>query len=181
MTEEWKPIAGYAGYYEAGNHGHVRSVTRLVPHGQFGAMRPLKGRLIREWTNSKGYQCVALSKNGKVRKFRVHNLICDTFHPNPDSLPCVNHKNGIKSDNSASNLEHSSYSANNQHAFDTGLNKPTYYWGEHIGTSVLTEESVRAMRSMKASGQTGITIARHFKVSHSTACRAINGDTWANL
>lgn len=48
----------------------------------------------------------------------VHRLVAETFIPNPNNLPCVNHRDGDKSNNSVDNLEWSSYSDNLQHAYD---------------------------------------------------------------
>ena len=69
---------------------------------------------------------MALSKDGVVEKFRVHNLICNAFHPKPDWAECSNHKDGNKLNNSAKNLEHATYSENNKHAFRTELKPPEY-------------------------------------------------------
>ena len=39
-----------------------------------------------------GYLKVGLSKNGKTDIIRVHRIVAQTFLPNPDNLPEVNHK-----------------------------------------------------------------------------------------
>lgn len=44
-------------------------------------------------------------KNGKRRNYRIHRLVAETFIPNPDNLPMVNHKDENKLNNEASNLE----------------------------------------------------------------------------
>ena len=62
--------------------------------------------------------------NGKLKTMLVHRLVTKAFILNPNNKPHTNHKNGIKSDNRAVNLEHCTRSENNKHAFRTGLNKP---------------------------------------------------------
>lgn len=41
----------------------------------------------------------------KEKKELVHRLVAKTFIPNPSNLPCVNHKDECKSNNSVENLE----------------------------------------------------------------------------
>lgn len=64
-----------------------------------------------------GYVYFRLSKNNKKKRFLGHRLVAEYFLPNPDKLPVVNHKNGIKKDNRIENLEWCSYSENTIHSY----------------------------------------------------------------
>ena len=128
----WKAIRGYEGYYEVSDLGEVRSLDRVVTEksGKHqGKRRFLKGSNMK-LTESKGnnrnqgYYVVNLHKDHKTQVIPVHILVARTFIPNPDNLPTVNHKDGNKHNNFASNLEWVSYADNNIHALHTGLRKP---------------------------------------------------------
>jgi len=64
-----------------------------------------------------GYKRITYNK----KKLYVHRLVAQAHIPNPDNLPQVNHKNGIKDDNRVENLEWVTREQNLQHAFETGL------------------------------------------------------------
>lgn len=66
-----------------------------------------------------GYRHVILNRKHK----NVHRLIAETLVPNPNDLPCVNHKDGNKLNNSVGNLEWCTHSENTIHAYKTGLQK----------------------------------------------------------
>ena len=90
----WRPIVGYEGDYEVSSDGRVRS--RKTGHSR--EMKPKHNRFT-------GYDYVILSKGGKSKTFSIHRLVAVAFIPNPSSLPQVNHKNEIKTDNRVTNLE----------------------------------------------------------------------------
>ena len=55
--------------------------------------------------NNRGYVCVRLSKNNKKRGFTLHRLVAIAFLPNPNKLPCINHKDESHDNNCVDNLE----------------------------------------------------------------------------
>ncbi len=62
--------------------------------------------------DKQGYSQVKLKG---VRK-RVHRLVAETFIPNPNNSPCVNHKNEVKTDNKTENLEWCDIAYNNAYS-----------------------------------------------------------------
>jgi HNH endonuclease len=76
-----------------------------------------RGRILVCPIGSHGYRSLHASKNGVRKTFLVHRVVAELFLSNPSQLPCVNHKNGVKVFNAASNLEWCTHSHNIQHAF----------------------------------------------------------------
>lgn len=60
-----------------------------------------------------GYLTVDLYKSNKPTKVTIHRLLAETFIPNPDNKPCVDHKDGDRKNNRLSNLRWATYSENN--------------------------------------------------------------------
>lgn len=56
-------------------------------------------------SDSNGYVMVYAKINGFNSMYFLHRLVAETFIPNPDNLPCVNHLNEIRNDNRVENLE----------------------------------------------------------------------------
>ena len=85
------------------------------------------GKIIKPHTDINGYQRIGLRVKGKQKKFYIHRLVAGAFIENPKNKETVNHKNGVKSDNSVVNLEWMTNKENLKHAYDTGLKKRNYY------------------------------------------------------
>ena len=52
-----------------------------------------------------GYVRTTLRVDKNKKSFGVHCLVAKAFIPNPDNLPCVNHKDECKTNNRVENLE----------------------------------------------------------------------------
>lgn len=122
--EEWRDIAGYEGLYQVSNLGRVRSLDHIVKRNN-GKML-CKGRVLQPKAPTP-YLGVMLSKNGKAHPARVHRLVAMAFVPNPDGLPVVDHIDGNKTNNVASNLRWCTGGQNIRFASDMGLMKAVPY------------------------------------------------------
>ena len=112
MREEWRDIEGYKGLYQVSNKGRVKSLERTVWNGKGYYKAPER---ILKAGKARGYLRVRLYKDNKAKWECVHRLVATAFIPNPNSLPFVNHKNEVKSDNYVQNLEWCNASYNNSY------------------------------------------------------------------
>ena len=107
MEEIWKDIKDYEGLYQVSNLGNVKRNNHIL------------------YKTKRTYYGVILSKNNIKKYKNIHRLVAETFIPNPDNKPQVNHIDGNKLNNNKNNLEWVTISENGKHAYRIGLEKPT--------------------------------------------------------
>lgn len=112
--EYWIPVKRFYGFYEISNLGRVKSLERVVSHYMGSAIR--KEKILKHcFVANNRYLRVVLCKKGEEFVFRTARLMAKHFHPNPKRKKQVNHKNFIKTDNRAVNLEWSTQKENIRH------------------------------------------------------------------
>ena len=123
--EIWKDIKNYEGYYQVSNLGRIKRVERKVKiknrNREYELL--LKENILQCFYCPKGYIRVLLTKDTKPKTYMIHRLVAETFIPNPDNLPQVNHIDGVKNHNNVENLEWCTQSYNIKHSYEIGLRK----------------------------------------------------------
>ena len=115
--ELWKDIRGFEGWYQVSDYGNVR---RIAPVN--GAKRC---KNLKPWKSTRGYYYVTLNVRCIKTVFRLNRLVAEYFlPPKTESQTDVNHIDGDKGNNAASNLEWCTRKENMEHAIRTGLFVP---------------------------------------------------------
>lgn len=107
----------------------------------------VKGKMLKQHIDKKGYKRITLIKELKKETVRVHRLVCEAFIPNFENLPQVNHINGVKTDNRIANLEWVSAKSNIQHAIKENLKKYDY---KNKKVLVVCDTNKRVFNSIKS-------------------------------
>lgn len=176
--EIWKDIKGFEGLYQISSEGRVKSLPKKSGSCYRGE-RILKTetRLTKD-----GYCRANLQKDGKATDKRVNRLVAETFIPNPENKPTVNHKNGIKTDNRVENLEWSTREENMQHAYDNKLKVAAA--GSGNVHAKLKDDDVREIRKcyVKGSREFGtVALAKKFGVTPRVINLVIHNKSYKNV
>lgn len=94
-----KFIEGYENLYSVDEQGNVFS--------------HYSNKVLTPCTDGHGYWYVNLQKDGKRKSKKIHRIVAETFLPNPNNYPCVNHKDENTRNNCVNNLEWCTYEYNN--------------------------------------------------------------------
>lgn len=126
------------------------------------------------------YSTLKFSVNNITKTMLVHRLVAETYIPNPENKPEVNHWDGNTHNNNVDNLVWSTTSENQLHKHHI-LKKCN---GEEHGKSKLTKENIEYIRKNyiprhKQYGMNGL--ARKFNIAAGTIHSIIHNKTWTLL
>lgn len=168
MTTKFKDVVGYEGFYFVSEKGKIKSTERKGT---------IKG-FLSPGVTKQGYRRVSLLKGGRRKSIFVHVLVAKAWIPNPLNRPFVNHKDGNKLNNHASNLEWVTASENCQHAYNNGLRKAHPTIGEKHPSSKLKEQQVVAILKSNLSQQ---KLSKFYKVSAGVIQRIKQRKSWKHV
>lgn len=180
-NEKWVAVevgGFFEGLYEISNMGRVKILSKLLNarHGK----RKTKQRITLGHPTTNGYRDIIFKKQGVYKHASVHRLVAENFVPNPENKPYVNHKNAIKWDNRAENLEWVTPSENNYHASALGINNALK--GENHPRAKLTEAQVVEIRKLYKSGKhTHRGLSERFGVAFSQIRGIVTYATWKHV
>jgi hypothetical protein len=142
LDEKWLSVVDYEGHYEVSSFGRVRSIDRTDSYGRFR-----RGRVLKPGRNPKGYLAINLCLGGGRRTGFIHVLVARAFiGPRPQGME-VNHKDGVKANNHACNLEYATPKQNMEHAAANGLLR--HNRGEAHHNCKLTQSQVDEIRRLR--------------------------------
>ena len=99
----------------------------------------------------RGRYHVNLYRSKNLARKQVSRIVAETYLPNPEKHPCVNHIDGNPLNNKVENLEWCTYSHNSIHAVETGL---------HIEPQGMTNSSFKAPLMFEKNGSGKVYFGR---------------------
>lgn len=110
--EQWRPILGWEGYYEASNLGNLRSVERVV-EDTLGRRNRLRSRPMKPHVNrNNGRRMITLQGKGRLEKRTVSSVVLEAFQgPRPAGMQCC-HSDGNALNDRIENLRWDSHAEN---------------------------------------------------------------------
>lgn len=169
--EIWKTIEGFENY-EISNLGSIKVNLK------FRKYRSYQSKILNPPLDKDGYYRTAITKNGKRYMKTIHRLVALNFIENKENKPCVNHINGIKTDNRVENLEWCTVKENNIHAIKIGLSKQEP--GEKHHMSKLKEKEVLEIIENK-NNLTQKQLGLEYNISQTQISRIINKKRWNHI
>jgi hypothetical protein len=176
VTEEWRPIPGTDGWYEASSLGRVRSWKML---GTRPTRRAREPRYLKPGKNQ-GYDFVTIKRSDQdhFQSVAVHCLVAEAFlGPRPKGMD-VCHIDGSRDNHRIDNLRYGTRSENQMDRVEHGTSNR----GERCGNSKLTEAQVLEICSKRDNlGATYKALADEYGVSVGAVTYIILGINWSWL
>lgn len=164
----------YKDRYMISNFGRICSLRHASIHGSRKRDEPV---VLSTPLNGNGYPSVMIRvKVDLFKPYRIHRLVAEHFMPNPLNLPCINHKDGDKTNNRVENLEWCTFQHNLLHARRTGLNP--VLWGEDREKSSLKNKDAMSILQSNISAK---DLSKKYNVSINAIYAIKNGKSWNHI
>lgn len=172
-TEEWKDIKGYEGLYQASKHGRVKSLDRVDSRGH-----KRKEKIITLCVDKDGYMNVNLSKNGKMKSFRVHRLVLSAFVG-----VCPERMQGCHNDGNPANnrLENLRWGTHKENISDKKLHGTEQYGEKHGRTKLKNQQVQYEILPLLKMGLPHRKIADMFGVTVQIIGDIATGKRWSSI
>jgi SPBc2 prophage-derived putative HNH homing endonuclease yosQ len=177
IKEEYKTLP-WAKNYKVSNTGKVFSFAKI----KLGIeLKPVIIKNKRAMSLGKDlYPYVSISDNNKkIRNYNIHRLVAETFIPNPENKPMVNHIDGDKTNNRVNNLEWVTPKENIQHAVKEGLMNPPI--GERCASSKYKESQVLEAIKLLSEGKPNCEVAKLTGINDRAVSDIRNKKRWGYL
>ncbi len=181
-TETWLDIPGYEGWYQASSEGRIKSLARSTPtRNRWGPCtynapeKIIEGRLTDD-----GYRRMSLCVAGKITHQFAHKLVALAFHGAcPAHCDQVAHWDGDKLNNQPRNLRWATTLENMADKVRHGLTADQF--GERHSHSKLTNEQVKAIRSVEKYRGVNAALAPLYGVAPQTISKIRRGERWPHI
>lgn len=139
-----------------------------------------KGGFLKE-QNGEFYKFYRVSIDNKSKNVFTHRLLGECFIPNPENKPQINHKDGIKHNNSLDNLEWNTRKENIQHSIITGLKDMNFNRGENNSRAILNNQKVLEIKIKLKNGTKNRQLALDYGVSEQLICDIKKERRWKDI
>lgn len=166
-NERWEPIPDAPGYH-------------ISDQGRIASAISGNWRILTPSANRDGYYAYPLPFSTGRKNARIHRLVARAFLAAPPTPKYeINHRDGKKANNAATNLEWVTRQDNLRHRYDV-LGKSNGR-GESAPRVKLSEAQVLQILMRRKTGELLRDIAADYGVTSMAVCRICNGTSWKHL
>lgn len=163
-TEIWKDVVGYEDRYRVSNFGNLYSKRYK--------------RIKKVHLNRDGYLYSNFTVNFISSTKKVHKIVADAFLPLIEGKNHIDHIDGDKQNNNASNLRRCTHAENIAFGWETGAYNNI---GSNHGNAKLNENIVKDIKIKLTTGETLNSLAKQYNVSSSTILNIKKGKIWKHV